>query len=63
MVRLSFEACSPETASIFNISQPLICSGSLISHCGFFIYEIFNMLAAKQPKLDSTKWVMSSIHA
>lgn len=55
MVRLSFDACSHETASIFNISQPLICSGSLIpysrSHCSLFIYELSNMLPAKQPNL------------
>lgn len=44
MVRLPFDACGRETASIFNISQPLVCSGSLLpysdSHCALFIYEL-----------------------
>lgn len=43
MVRLPFDACGRETASIFNISQPLVCSGSLLpysySDCVLFIHE------------------------
>lgn len=44
MVRHPFDAGGRETASTFNISQPLVCSGSLLpysdSHCGLFIYEL-----------------------
>lgn len=44
MVRLPFDACSGETASTFNISQPLVCSGGLLpysnSHYGLFIHEL-----------------------
>lgn len=55
MVGRSLGACSHGAASIFNISQPHICSGALIpyscSHRGFFIYELSNMLPAKRPNL------------
>lgn len=57
MVRLPFDARSHETASVFNISEPLICWGRLIpysrSHPGSFIYELSNMSPAKRPNLMS----------
>lgn len=69
MVRLPFGACGRETAPTFNISQPLLCSGSLLpysySHSGLFIHEPPHMLPtnspnlAHSPALDSSKWVLS----
>lgn len=69
MVRLPFGACGRETAPTFNISQPLVCSGSLLpysySHSGLFIHEPPHTLPtnspnlARSPALDSSKWVLS----